>query len=236
MATNQSRRRPAEMVGVVSVTDEWTVAHHQEMSRSILSETETTFVLDAGTGMYLNAILLDTPLAPKVDPHIRERAITLSEGSSNPRRASREIELDLAGAGRRGSIWDGAPIYDSTLIYIRPDRTQLDKRIERRSNHIIQYGVAEAELITKLIIDGERISQQVLNAIGIRELLDLLSATISEEDARSKMSARTRQLARRQMRWFDKLTRTLSGRATVEVVQEADTEKVLHTLHDTMIA
>ena len=81
--TNQARRRPAELVGIVSVTEKWTVARHKAIAEEIIA-SETRFVLDAGTGMYLNAILLDISLAPKVSIEIRRRAEEMAEGESNP--------------------------------------------------------------------------------------------------------------------------------------------------------
>jgi tRNA dimethylallyltransferase len=114
--TNQARRRPAELVGIVPVTEEWTVARHRDRAAEIIEATETPFVLDAGTGMYLNAILLDVPLAPKVPREIRTQATQISVGAQNPRRAARAKELELAGAPARGSIWDGDLRYATTLI------------------------------------------------------------------------------------------------------------------------
>src|SRR5215216_4909901 len=35
--TNQARRRPAELVGIVSVTDEWTVARHKSLAEEIIA-------------------------------------------------------------------------------------------------------------------------------------------------------------------------------------------------------
>lgn len=234
--TNQGRRRPAEMVGVVSVTEDWTVAHHREMSRWILAHTDIPFVLDAGTGMYLNALLLDMQLSPKVDANTRNRAKILSKGAVNPRRASRDIELDIAGTERRGSIWDGDPIYEMMVLYIRPDREVLDSNIEQRSIHIIQNALPEAGLIYEMLRSGTIINPQVIGAIGIREMLDVISGTLTKREAHTRIATRTRQLARRQMRWFDKLARTISGRAAVEVVTSAKEARTLHTLHDTISA
>ena len=86
--TNQARKRPAELVGIVSVTEEWTVARHRACAEEIVAP-ESTFVLDAGTGMYLNAILLDIPLAPKVSPALRQQAQEAAQGEPNPRRTAR---------------------------------------------------------------------------------------------------------------------------------------------------
>jgi len=133
--TNQARQRPAELVGVVSVTEEWSVAVHRARAEEIVAR-EPAFVLDAGTGMYLNAILLDFPLAPKVSLELRRRAEETSVGTPNPRRAARQRELELAGADGRGSVWEGSLRYETAIVYFRPERTDIDAAIAERSKKI----------------------------------------------------------------------------------------------------
>jgi tRNA dimethylallyltransferase len=127
--SNQARRRPAELVGVVPVTERWTMARHREATEAVVASSGGHFVLDAGTGMYLNAILLGTPLAPAVPAEIRDLAHRQAAGAPNPRRASRERELAMVGATERGSIWEGEPIYRTRILYLRPERASLDRRI-----------------------------------------------------------------------------------------------------------
>jgi len=228
--TNQVRRRTAELAGIISVTEEWTVARHRASAGEIIS-SEATFVLDAGTGMYLNAILLDFPLAPKVPPSLRERAQEATAGEPNPRRAARAKELELARAGDRGSIWEGDLRYDTAIIYLRPERHAVDAAIEKRSRRITRYGLQEAERLTDMAAAGARISPQVMDSVGVRELCGHLSGTLSLQQAQELISTRTRRLARRQMRWFDKLAHTLEGRARITVVNSPDQEN-LHRMHD----
>jgi tRNA dimethylallyltransferase len=230
MITNQARRRPAELVGIVSVTEDWTVARHRERAEEIIAK-EATFVLDAGTGMYLNAILLDIALAPKVSPELRQQAQEAAAGEPNPRRAARAKELELAGAGDRGSIWEGDLRYDTAIIYLRPERHEVDAAIDERSKRITQYGLHEAERLRDMAAPGVRISPQVMDSVGVRELASHLSGMLSLRQAQERISLRTRQLARRQMRWFDKLVRTLDGRARVIVV-DSPYQTDLHDMHD----
>ena len=230
MITNQARRRPAELVGIISVAEEWTVARHRARAEEIIAR-ETTFVLDAGTGMYLNAILLDIPLAPKVSPELRQRAQEASAGEPNPRRAARAKELELAGAGSRGSIWQKDLHYDTTIIYLRPERHVVDAAIDERSRRITQNGLEEARRLRDMAAAGERISPQVMDSVGVRELISHLSGALSLQQAQEHISIRTRRLARRQMRWFDKLARTLDGRARVTVV-DSPYRGDLHNMHD----
>ena len=229
--TNQARRRPAELVGIVSVTEDWTVARHRTLAEEIIAK-ETTFVLDAGTGMYLNAILLDIPLAPKVSTALRRQARQAAEGESNPRRAARAKELELAGAAGRGSIWKGDLRYDTTIVYLRPERHAVDAAIDKRSSRITLNGLEEARRLREMADAGMRISPQVMDSVGVRELYGHLSGTLSVQQAQDLIATRTRRLARRQMRWFDKLARTLQGRARITVVQSTNHQADLHNMHD----
>jgi tRNA dimethylallyltransferase len=188
-------------------------------------------VLDAGTGMYLNAIILDVPIAPKVDEQTRRIAQEFAAAAPNPRRASRARELELAGAPQRGSIWDGDLRYDTTMIYLRPNRAELDAAIARRSQVIARDGMEEAAGIQALASTGAKINASVTDSIGVRELLDHLQGKLTLEEAETQITTRTRSLARRQTRWFDKLARTLQGRIEIIETNQADIA-LLNYMHD----
>jgi tRNA dimethylallyltransferase len=233
--SNQARRRPAELVGVVPVTERWTMARHREATEAVVASSGGHFVLDAGTGMYLNAILLGTPLAPAVPAEIRDLAHRQAAGAPNPRRASRERELAMVGAEERGSIWDGEPRYRTRLLYLRPERAALDRRIALRSRKIAQEGLEEAAILKRMVEAGEDVmNPSVLKSVGVRELLDVVSGRLTPAQAEERLAARTRRLARKQLRWFDKLARTLEGRASVTVSESPAEALTLHTMHDTM--
>jgi tRNA dimethylallyltransferase len=226
--TNQARRRPAELVGIASVTAEWTVARHRERAEEIISSVETPFVLDCGTGMYLNVIILDLPLAPKVEEQTRRVAQRITVGASNPRRASRAKELELAGVPDRGSIWDGDLRYDIAMIYLRPNRAQLDAAIAKRSRSIVRNGLEEAAKIREM----RGVNASVMDSIGVRELVERLEGKMTLDEAQDRISARTRKLARRQMRWFDTLARTLQGRTEISIAEAPADIDLLHYMHD----
>jgi tRNA dimethylallyltransferase len=233
--TNQARARPAEMVSIVSVAEEWTVARHKEKAEAIISSLAPNlpFVLDAGTGMYLNALILDIPLAPKVPEELRAKAEKVAAGAENPRREARELELRLARAPERGSIWDGDLRYETTLLYLRPPREALDRNVEVRTSKIARSGAEEAE---KLLRAGVKPNPSVRGAIGVKEMLLCASGKLSEKEAEETIAARTRRLARRQIRWFDKLTRSLPDAARVLVVGDIEDSKIKHLMHDTIDA
>ena len=82
-----------------------------------------------------------------------------------------------------------------------------------------------------MIRRGEKISPSVIDSVGVRELSQHLSEEITLDQAEDLIAARTRRFARRQMRWFDKLIRTIKGRAGVTVLQDVR-QTPLHSMHD----
>ncbi len=229
VTTNQGRERPAELVGISSVENEWTVALHKDRAERLIEGLGdgSPFVLDAGTGMYLNAIVLGLPLAPKVSTRVREEARRASAGAANHRRAAREEELRMEGAAERGSVWSGPPIYGASFVYLRPPRDRLDLRIAERSAKIKRDGEDEGRAL--LALDP---NPSVRQAVGPKEMMLLASGEIPAEEAQQKIAARTRRLARRQMRWFDKLMRTQPEISRKAVVETEDDPSVKHIMHD----
>ena len=222
--TNQERGRPAELVGIVSVDSEWNMARHRDAADEVIKNTNGTFVLDAGTGMYLNGLIMDIDISPRVPSRIREKAASEVEltGSVNTRRSVRERELEISGYSGVGSIWTPSLRYDVSIIYLRPDRASLDSAIERRSKKISGYGLREAEYLVELNEQGTHLTPSVSASIGVRELMDVASGVCTAEEAETRISARTRKFARRQIRWFDKLTRTLSDNANVTIAGKSE--------------
>jgi tRNA dimethylallyltransferase len=236
--TNQARGRAAELAGMVSVAEEWTVARHKMRAEAIIGSLpeDLPFVLDAGTGMYLNALVLDVPLAPKVPREVRAEAEKLAVTAQNPRREARRLELELAGTSERGSIWDARPRYDLAFVYLRPPRQELDRNILTRSSKIVRDGAEEADLLVETDLVP---NPSVRGAIGVKEMLLHNLGDLSAEEAEEAIATRTRRLARRQLRWFDKLARTLESHrhaydnsAQVLVLDNSDQNSALHLMHD----
>ncbi len=217
--TNQARARPAKMLSIVSVVEEWTVARHKERAEALITSLPPNlpFVLDAGTGMYLNALVLDIPLAPKVPPAVRVEAEKRARGAENPKRAARKLELELAGYSERGSIWSGKLRYDANFIYLRPPREDLDRNIRTRSSKIVREGGDEEA--RRLLDSGIEPNPSVREAIGVKEMLLCASGRLSDREAEASIAVRTRRLARRQIRWFDKLLCNLPDDTSITIVE-----------------
>lgn len=228
VVTNQFRERPAELTGVVSVAEEWTVARHRAAAEGVIRTTDGPFVLDAGTGMYLNAIVLDVDLAPKVSEEIRAKAERRAGSGDDPRREARRIELEMAGAGDRGSIWGGGLRYPTSLLYVRPPREELDRNIAERSRRIARDGAEEvAEALRRWRELGVEPNDSVKQSVGFREMVAYVGGEASLGWAEERIKTRTRRLARRQMRWFDKLCASLPEGTETVVAESPEGEKAI---------
>ena len=68
-------------------------------------------------------------------------------------------------------------------------------------------------------------NDSVEQSIGFREMAAYVRGEATLQWAEQKISSRTRRLARRQMRWFDKLRASLPEQARVEVCESPRSEK-----------
>lgn len=155
----------------------------------------------------------------------------MAASAENPRRAAREIELSMIGAQGRGSIWDGELRYEIFLLYLRPSRLDIDRNIRIRSSFIAREGEQEAK---KLAESSMILNRSVSEAIGVQEMLRFVTGQISRQEAEEVIAARTKRLARRQIRWFDKLVRSLPEDTKTLTVEEATDPHIMHLMHDIM--
>jgi len=95
----------------------------------------------------------------------------------------------------------------------------------------VREGVEEAE---RLLEEGVELNPSVREAIGVKEMLLHVSGDLSAGEAQEKISARTRRLARRQIRWFDKLASSLPAATALLVVEDSQDQRLMHFMHDKM--
>jgi tRNA A37 N6-isopentenylltransferase MiaA len=79
---------------------------------------------------------------------------------------------------------------------------------------------------------GARINASVKDSIGVRELMEHLQGKTTVEEAENKIGTRTRQLAWRQIKWFDKLARGLKGRVDIRMAESRANLDLLNYMHE----
>lgn len=215
---------PYHMIDLVEPSEEFSLAAFQEAAIKTISDIETRghrALLVGGTGLYVQAVV-DGLEVPGRYPQVREELEAqpdtwglhayLSEldplgasrmERSNRRRIIRALEVTIGSGRPFSSFGPGLEAYPKSkfrMIGLRPDIEDLDRSIETRFRKMIEDGFLDE--VAGLSSAPGGLSQTAKQALGYRELISYLSADITLEEAGEKTRLRTRQFARRQLRWF----------------------------------
>ena len=225
----QERRVPLQMVDVVGIDEDYSVARFQEDCRKLIDErlaTGVTPVLCGGTGLYLDAVI-DEMEFPTGDTHgvIRGRYEQMLEDKgaraiwdllyerdphgaeaihpNNSKRVVRALEMLDQGVKYSAQLENlrvRKPRYDARIWALTMDRDRLYARINQRVDMMVEQGlVSEVE---GLVSRGYGVDLTARQAIGYKEILQYLNGEISLDEAVELIKRRTRRYAKRQLSWL----------------------------------
>ena len=183
-----------------------------------------TAVMVGGSGLYIKAVLEgldDVPADVKIRQELQKRmeaqglGVLLEElkaldhahyakmDQSNPQRVVRALEVCLASGRPFSSFHRHQPAqrpFDICVIGLEMNRDLLRERIDSRVLDMIASGMEEeAKTLHPL---GHL---NALQTVGYREWFDYFDGYISKEKAISAIQTHTRQFAKRQMTWFQRM-------------------------------
>ena len=182
-------------------------------------------ILCGGTGLYFKALFEGIFSESKTDLDIRKRLekeydidkeslykklqsidpdYVLKVHINNKKRLVRALELyEITGKNMSDNFSsenEKSDFHDRFFtVYLKMSRSILEKRIVNRTNYMIASGLIEE---VKNIID-EKYDISQLDYIGFDEIASYLIGNISLDEACEKIIIRTRQYAKRQLKWFD---------------------------------
>jgi tRNA dimethylallyltransferase len=218
---------PHHLIDVADPTEEWSVARFQAEARAAVADIQgrgRRALLVGGTGLYVQAVVDDLRF-PGEDLELRREleAWTAEPGGvaaayaelethdpvaatridpHNARRIVRALEVIRLTGEPFSSFGPGVSTFGPTafpvaLVGIWLPREALARRIEARVTAMQRQGfVAEVDRLR------DRLSRTARQAIGYREVLDVIAGRCSESEAFATMTRRTRSFARRQRMWF----------------------------------
>ncbi len=204
------------------------VADYQQKAREYIREIASRGklpIVSGGTGLYINALLYDMDFsAPKGDDGFRQRVWQECEEDplkvherlksldpqaaedihpNNVKRMLRAIER-LENGEEKLAPFTGSitpyPEYDSLLIGLDRDRSELYGRIDRRVDRILDAGLEEE--VRNLMDMGFTSSDIAMKGIGYKEVIDYLAEGRPALDAAELIRKNTRHYARRQLIWL----------------------------------
>lgn len=223
------RHAPLEMVDVVDVGEEYSVARFQAEARGVcdrLVSSGRVPVLCGGSGLYLDAVIDEmdfpsgSPASPsrlryeaeleRLGPHGLWEELRSRDPQSaalvhehNARRVIRALELLDEGSSyalRSEGLRRRAPHYQARIWALVPDRERLYARIDARVDQMVSSGLVEE--VRGLCQRGLRDSLTSMQAIGYKEVVAFLDGSCDLPEAVRRMKSNTRRYAKRQLSWM----------------------------------
>ncbi|MCU1396469.1 MAG: miaA [Ilumatobacteraceae bacterium] len=211
-------------IDLVEPSESFTVATYQTVAREALAGIAAAghrAVLVAGTGLYLTSVIDDLTL-PGEWPEIRAeleaetdfaalhaRLASLDPVAAariepgNQRRLVRALEV-CVGSGRTFSSFgpgtDAYPPIETPQVGLRWPREVLTERIASRVHRMVALGLVDE--VAALLARSEGLSRTARQALGYKELIDVVEHGARLDNAVADIVLRTRQFAVRQERWF----------------------------------
>ena len=174
-----------------------------------------------GSGLYFRALIEGLGESPPSDESLRDELALMPIESlvaelrikdpeaakqvdlKNPRRVLRAIEV-IRLTGRPYSEqrigWNNVDKAPQNLFCISRDVDVLNQRIHKRVDEMFNQGLVEET--QTLIKKGLRNNRNACQALGYRQVLDLLDGKLDLENVVHQVKTKTRQFAKRQRSWF----------------------------------
>ncbi len=212
------------LLDVADPSEDFSLARFLPLARAALAEIAGRggrALLVGGTGLYVQALVddLEVPgLFPEARAaaeaeadtavlHARLAALDPAAASrmepTNRRRVVRALEVTLGSGRPFSSFGPGFSAYPPSPVRqlgLRIDPDLLDRRIEERVVAMVAAGLVGE--VSALAASPGGLSKTARQALGYREVLAHLEGACSLDEAVHLTVTRTRQLARRQRRWF----------------------------------
>ena len=156
----------------------------REMRRRLESRAEQ----DNGQSLYQELQNIDPAAAAKIDPR-------------NVRRVVRALEIYYATGERPSQLQrKEKPGFSVLVIGLTQERSELYRRIDERSDKMIQRGLVEE--VEQLFRKGYSPSLPSMSGIGYRQMGQFLRGDMTLPEAIDKIKYETHRLARHQYAWF----------------------------------
>jgi tRNA dimethylallyltransferase len=230
---------PYHLLDVVEPGESFSVARFLELANAAIRQIEgknKPIVAVGGTALYIKTLLYGLFEGPGADEQIRAelQAQAQTEGLPALYEQLRKIDPDAAGkisandakriiralevyklTGKSISTfqtqWDTQQTHDWTIIGLRREKTEENKRINARVKKMIDAGLVEE--VKRLLAEPKPLSDQARCAIGYAEIIDHLSAKGETspkggsgqrtlDEAIELIKKNTRKLAKAQRTWF----------------------------------
>ncbi|MSU34863.1 MAG: tRNA (adenosine(37)-N6)-dimethylallyltransferase MiaA [Pedosphaera sp.] len=213
------------LVDVAELTESFDAARFVKLAQAAVADIQARRrvpILCGGTGLYFGAWLGGLGSAPPADPSLRAEldktpleslleelarrdSVTFYQiDPHNRRRVVRAVEV-IRLTGQPFSLqrarWGDIPAdLKGRCFGLVRDRSDLHERIAHRVDEMFAGGLVEET--KRLLGTGLATNRTALQAIGYRQVAELLGGVRGLRETIELVKVRTRQLAKRQLTWF----------------------------------
>ena len=236
---------PHHLLDLVSPIEEFTVARFVELADATIADARrrgVPLIATGGTPLYYKALFEGLFDGPGADPAIRARlaeqdnaALHARLSAVDPPAAARIHANDHKRLVRALEVYEltGQPISSFQTHWTNPeprhpaawvgldwDKDALNRRINARTKAMLAGGWVEE--VRSLLATYGQLGKTAAEATGYKELIDHVQGRCSLADAGEQIKIGTRQLARRQMKWFRRFpgVRWVAGDQPAEALVE----------------
>ncbi|MBX4992072.1 tRNA dimethylallyltransferase [Rhizobium binae] len=163
-----------------------------EIPEELRDELRTRLVAEGPAGLYAELAAIDPAMSGGLNRQDGQRIVRALEVIKATGRSIADFQ------GRSGPVVIDAD--NARKIVVLPDRAVLHARINGRFEKMLQQG-AEDE-VRALLALGLPLEAPVMKAIGVSQIVAMLTGEMTREEVLEKGAAATRQYAKRQMTWF----------------------------------
>jgi tRNA dimethylallyltransferase len=242
-AASERRGITHHLIDIVPPTEAFTVARFVEAADAVIADAAVRgvpLIAAGGTPLYYKALFEGLFEGPGADEAVRARLRALPDEelfaklkAVDPEAAGRIHPNDHKRLVRALEVHEltGRPIssfqtawaaqdwrHQAAWVGLEWDREALNRRINARVKAMIAAGWVEE--VRGLLARYGPLSHTAAEATGYRELIEHLEGKTTLEEAVEQIKIATRQLARRQMKWFRRFreVKWVAGDRPVEVV------------------
>jgi tRNA dimethylallyltransferase len=220
------------IIDIISPKDSFSAADFAKRAKTIVEELNAQSkqpVIVGGTGLYINSLIFSydyfatdkdetKKIRAEIGAYLKEnggdklyeylRQIDMRAADTihpnNTKRVMRAIEIFKL-SGKKKSDTNLAPqgAYDCVLIGLTMDRELLYGKINSRVDAMMKNGFYEE--VEGLFNQGCDERFQSMQAIGYKQLLEVIRGKAKLSDAIDKIKQYSRNYAKRQMTWFKKM-------------------------------
>jgi tRNA dimethylallyltransferase len=216
---------PHQLIDVCDPNEAFTVARFVELADAVIADSRrrgVSLIATGGTPLYFKSLFHGLFAGPAADQALRDRLGELAPeelfarvAAADPAAAARLHRNDSRRLIRALEVFEltGKPISDWQTEWDAPQsrypviwfglqwpRDELSRRINSRVKSMLAGGWLEET--RQLLETFGSFSPTAAEAAGYRELLDYLAGKMDLETAAEQTKIATRQLSRRQIKWF----------------------------------